>query len=113
MAELHALPALAAIPSLSSAEMLSDCAPSKLKCTLFGKRDSGWPFKVAPEWRRGYLARDVLPSGDRSLCTHRVPLALPKATAVPTTPATFSVPARRCRSCPPPLSCGGMAFRAA
>ena len=32
--------------------------------------------------------------------------AMPMAFASPTMPATFSVPARRLRSCPPPSICG-------
>ena len=81
-------------------------APSNEMLTLFARRRSAWPFSVLfgiafsmPSRRRSARAVMRLRSASSDACVMR------RLSAAPTMPATFSVPARRWRSWPPPFCC--------
>src|SRR5688572_885357 len=106
--EEHAEPVDTATPSRSSA-INSDSASvrSKLMFVVLGTRGERTPFNAVPATLRR------MPSSRRSRsAVSRVPsesilaIASRAATPIPTIPATFSVPARRLRSCLPPVRGG-------
>ncbi len=106
----HAEPVETAIPSRSSAiSRLSASTRSKLMFVVFGTRRSRAPFTAVP----GTAARMPSSSRSRSAADARAfarQLAAREraATPRPTMAGTFSVPARRFRSCLPPVRIGCM-----
>ena len=106
----HADPVETATPSRSSAiSRLSASTRSKLMLVVFGTRRSRSPLTAVP----GTLPQDaVLEAVAQSRATRAASVvSLPASEAAPRrrgrrSPATFSVPARRLRSCLPPVRSG-------
>ena len=108
--EVQALPVEASTPSRSSAATRSPpSTPSITTLTLFGSRS----VSVAGEAH----AVDGQQPVDEACAELAKPIGLGRhrgageregARRTRRSPATFSVPARRCRSCEPPWSCGSM-----
>ena len=82
--------------------------PSIRKLALFGSRSVGWPVRLHARQRGQAGDQLVAQRRQARILGHRGrpgSWASSSARANPTMPATFSVPARRCRSCEPPESC--------
>ena len=104
MPDVHAEPADTPMPARSSpSTMDSDSTFLKHMLQVPGSRSVGWPLSrtsgtraVMPSHNR--FRRAVARTASSAMSRARTSTALPN----PTMPATFSVPARRRRSCSPP-----------
>ena len=107
---MQAEPELAATPSMSScSRMLSPSTPAKQTLRLLGSRRamSRGPFSATcPAPSRRWRQRRSRSPPTWALRVSISAQAKSSAAASATAPATFSVPARRSPSCPPPMISG-------
>src|SRR5438093_289196 len=105
----HAEPADTAMPARSrSTTRLSPLQPGKVRFSVFGSRGgAAGPLSCTPGTRaRSPDQRRSTSRAQRAPATARSRPASRAASPKPTMPATFSVPARRLRSCGPPVIWG-------